>query len=175
MNPSPSRPTTSAQRVKLLIPVMALGLVVAIAGIWWSKSNPTYGEAQVLRTIHTIALTRSPDAERADGGSLGPWWISASGVDPLTGELQDFSITSGTMIIAAKSARVEIDAYADTFSFDMKGVVMTRVAPEPDDGGDDQFLIEHDRYRLGPAPFGADIIANAGSTGRSPLAGVPTP
>ena len=87
--------------------------------------------------------------------------ISAVSIDPITGRLFDFSITTETMIIAAQSVMVDIDPLADTFAFEMTGVVLTKIADAGDDEG--EILVDRKFYRLGPAPFGVDIIPDAGS------------
>ena len=169
-------------RARLILPMAGAGLFIACIYILISTARDEYSEAAVLRTIHEVALIKSQVPGVADGGLIGPWWISASRVDPITGTLHDFSLASGRMVIAAEFADLKIDAYEDTFSFNLHGVVLTRVPGEFEDVSE-AHLIEYEQYLLGPAPFGADIIPDAGSTRRrnnaeqdrppSPLAGVP--
>lgn len=169
-------------RARLILPIAGAGLLMACSYILISSSREKYSEAAVLRTIHEVVLHKSQRPGVADGGLIGPWWISASRVDPISGTLYDFSLASGQMVIAAKYADLEIDAYEDTFSFNLHGVVLTRIPGEFEDVGE-AFLIEYEQYLLGPAPFGADIIPDAGTAPRrnnderdrppSPLAGVP--
>lgn len=150
-----------SSRVNLILPIAGTGLLIACLFALFFGMRKTYSEAEIIRSIHIIALRQSEKPGVPNGGPLGHWWISAVNVDPISGELFDFSITTDTMIIAAQSVMVDIDPLADTFTFDMTGVVMTRIVASDDDDG--EILVTRDHYRLGPAPFGVDIIPDAGS------------
>lgn len=150
-----------SSRVNLILPIAGTGLLIACLFALFFGMRKTYSEAEVIRSIHIIALRQSEKPGVPNGGPLGHWWISAVNVDPISGELFDFSITTDTMIIAAQSVMVDIDPLADTFTFDMTGVVMTRIVASDDDDG--EILVTRDHYRLGPAPFGVDIIPDAGT------------
>jgi len=167
--------------MRIIAPIVLVVLVVVLIVVVRRRGLPHYSEAQMLRSIHATALRHSDKAGVPDGGPLGPWWISASEGDPFTGELRNFSITTEAMIIAAQTARIRIDPYADTFMIDMEHVVMTRFESGPD--AEMHSLVELDHYRLGPAPFHVDIRPDAGRSARppaspvdaSPLAGVDPP
>lgn len=173
----PKRPS----RARLILPIGGVGLFIACIFALVSGMQKSYGEAEVIRSIHSIALYRSDKPGVANGGPLGPWWISATSVDPMSGKLYDFSISTGTMIIAAKSAMIDLDSEADTFAFDLEEVVMTRI-PNPREPDIEEILVTREHYRLGPAPFGANIVPdgdavprpnpNRAPAERSPLAGV---
>lgn len=160
---SDSATTTPKQssRAKFILPIASTGLLIACLFSLFFSMRKTYSEAEVIRSIHIIALRQSEKPGVPNGGPLGHWWISALNVDPITGKLFDFSITTDTMIIAAKSVMVDVDPLADTFAFDMTGVVLTRIVASDDDKG--EILVTREHYRLGPAPFGVDIIPDAGS------------
>lgn len=156
----PSSPSKSS-RAKFILPIAGTGLLIACLFALFFSMRKTYSEAEIIRSIHIIALRQSEKPGVPNGGPLGHWWISAVKVDPITGKLFDFSITTDTMIIAAQSVMVEIDPLADTFTFDMTGVVLTRFSDSNDDEG--EILVTREHYRLGPAPFGVDIIPDAGT------------
>ncbi|MCZ6834145.1 MAG: hypothetical protein O7G85_00070 [Planctomycetota bacterium] len=166
-------------RARFILPIVLIGLIAAIPIVMMRSMPSDYSEAEILRSIHATALRQSEKPGVPNGGPLGPWWISASEADPISGEFRDFSITTETMIIAARMARVEIDPFEDTFVIDMEGVVMTRF--KKGDDAEEYQLVDMDHFRLGPAPFGIDIRADAGrsrpdgssrTTNTSPLAGV---
>lgn len=154
-------PLTGRSRARFILPIAGTGLLIACVVVITLSLRPSYGESEILRSIHGIALSRSQKPGVPDGGPLGPWWISATRLDPISGTLHDFSITSDTMIIAAESARIEVDAFDDTFSIDMNMVVLTRLPGETPDEVEQQ-LVQYDHYRLGPASFDVDISPNAG-------------
>ena len=168
-------------RARFILPIGGVGLFIACIFALVSGTKKSFGEAEVIRSIHSIALYRSEKPGVANGGPLGPWWISATSVDPVSGKLHDFSISTGTMIIAARTAMIDLDSEADTFAFDLEDVVMTLIpnSREPDT---EEILVTREHYRLGPAPFGANIVPDGGAAPRpnpnrapperSPLAGV---
>ena len=146
-----------SSRAKFILPIAGTGLLIACLFALFSSMKKTYSEAEVIRSIHLIALRQSEKPGVPDGGPLGHWWISALNVDPISGELFDFSITTDTMIIAAQSVMVDIDSLADTFAFDMTGVVLTRIVESDDDDG--EILVTREHYRLG-----ASSSSQSGST-----------
>lgn len=180
-HPFSAKRATRPSPARLILPVAGLGLLVAMIFAVTRSISPGYSEAEMLRSVHATALRRSSKPGVPDGGPLGPWWISAGEADPITGQFRDFSITTDTMIIAARIARVRIDPVADTFTIDMEHVVMTRFeqGPEAEEGT----LVELESYTLGPAPFEVNIRPDAGGPlirdepeiDRSPLAGVQPP
>lgn len=182
MNSKRSRqaPASGRSRARLILPIAGTGLLIACIVVITLSLRPTIGESDILRSIYSIALSKSQKPGVPDGGPFGPWWISASRLDPISGTLHDFSITSDTIIIAAESARIEVDAFENTFSIDMNTVVLTRLPGEAPDEVEQQ-LVKFDHYRLGPASFDVDILPDAGrlppiepgpSAEPSPLAGI---
>lgn len=177
----PRQPSSNGRsRARFILPIAGTGLLIACVVVITLSLRPTIGESEILRSIHSIALSKSQKPGVPDGGPFGPWWISATRLDPISGLLHDFSITSDTMIIAAESARIEVDAFEDTFSIDMNTVVLIRLPGEAPDEVEQQ-LVKFDHYRLGPAPFDVNILPNAGRlppgepvppAETSPLAGI---
>ena len=141
---------SGSRRGRLILPVAALGLLVA--GTVWliQTTRQAHSVSRVTGNIRDIVLSKP------DGGLIGPWLVSAREQDPLTGEFQDFKMESGSMRIAAKTARLAVDPYTDTFSFELWDLVLTRV-PDTADTNADAYLIQMDHHVLGPAPYGADI------------------
>jgi hypothetical protein len=158
LTPKPARRVSPA---RLLLPVLAAGLVMACVLVLLRTSRSGHTVSQVKRGIHTIALHRSTEPDRADGGPLGPWWIAADGVDPVTGVLENFHVSSGNMEIAARGARLTVDPVDDTFTFELLDVAFTRV-PDPDasEPEPEGLLVSKERYVLGPAPYGVDIVSD---------------
>ncbi|MHC4107309.1 MAG: hypothetical protein ACYSXF_00045 [Planctomycetota bacterium] len=140
-------------RVRLILPVAALGLLVAGVGLLIQTTGEAHSVSRVTRSIRDVVLSKP------DGGLIGPWLVSAREQDPLTGEFQDFKMESGSMRIAAKTARLAVDPYTDTFSFELWDLVLTRV-PDAEDKSADSYLIQMDHHVLGPAPYGADITSD---------------
>ena len=137
---------------RLVLPVAAGGLLVAGVGLVIRARQQPHTVSKVIEDIRAIVL-KDPE-----GGALGPWWVSASEQDPLTGEFKDFNLESGATRIAAKAARLTVDPDTDTFSFELWDLVLTRVPDKKDQGQrPDPSLIQMDHHILGPAPYGADI------------------
>ncbi len=139
-----------------------------------------YSASTVMRDLRDLALTRGEHPGDADGGQLGPWWISASSYDPLSGELKCFRLKSGSIELSAQSARILVDPEADSIGFDLWRVVYTVLpsAANPEQLGE---VIEIETYTLGPVPYGHEIYGDAAwwappSTTRRPttIADAPT-
>ncbi|MCP3906374.1 MAG: hypothetical protein GY715_22365 [Planctomycetes bacterium] len=146
--------------LRLLMPVLGVGLIVVCAIVLLGSGGERHTVSEVVRSIRKAALAgNEPDAPYGSG-RIGPWKIAADHVDPLTGELSNFRIQSGAMMIAARTAQILVDPEADTFGFELHGVVYTRVPAGGDGAADDDEAFVHDleRHVLGPAPYGVDII-----------------
>ena len=140
-------------RLKLLLPVIAVvGIIVLVSG-----SHETLTTSEVISRIHEIALAKP------QGGLIGPWWVSASSHDPVSGKLKMLRVEWGDVRIAAKTARVVIDPVADTFRFDMWDVVMANIDVGEDTKGG-RPLIDVDHYEFGPIPYGVDIVPDEPKT-----------
>jgi hypothetical protein len=139
-----------------------LGLGLLVAGVAAYLHGPARGRtvSEVKRDIHRLALRESDVSGRDDGGMIGPWWVAASSLDPATGRLVDFRLSSGVMELAARTAAVVIDAEQDTVGFDLTDVVFTRV-PDAEANGPDHHLLRLEHHVLGPVPYGADIVPDA--------------
>jgi hypothetical protein len=156
----PSAPRRRISRAWLLVPFAVAGLAVALAAAWLVNANRPQPVTGVARDIKAIVLSRSATPGLEDGGAIGPWWVSAAGVDDRTNTFHVFRLRSGELRVAAKTARLVIDPEANTISFDLRDVVILRVPERPRDGGDDaeQGLARLDTYLLGPAPYGRRIV-----------------
>ncbi len=156
MPDSPSLFSPKSRRTaKLVLPIAGLGLLAGGVGLLIQATQRAHTVSTVTREICTNVL-RKPN-----GGPIGPWWISATEQDPLTGEFKNFNLESGAMRISARTARLSVDPHTDTFSFELWNVVMTRV-PKTDEDVPDHHLIQLDHHVLGPAPYGIDITPDGG-------------
>jgi hypothetical protein len=156
-----------ASRARLILPFAAAGLFMACIAVLLHGSRDSHTVSHVQRTVREIALAGgSPDAP-PEAGVIGPWKISASDVDPFTGEFSDFHLEAGLIVLGAERAVLHVDARADTFGFEMWDVVFTRV-PSPDEDEQDAFVHRMDHYILGPAPYGKNIVPDGG--GGAPIA-----
>ena len=139
---------------------------IAVAGAAWIFIGQ-FGSKKVPATevIHTIRKL----ATQPNGGEIGPWWICAGDADPISGDLLNFNVESGSVRLGAARAKVVIDADADTFSFVMSDVVYTAAPPtyaDENDGSEpvvEGSLIETDQYVLGPVAWPANIIDDVGN------------
>lgn len=116
----------------------------------------------VMRDLRDLALARGHIPGEPNGGELGPWWISAASFDPMSGELKNFRLKSGSIELAAQSAKILVDPEADSIGFDLWRVVYTVLPNEshPDQVGE---LIELESYTLGPVPYGHEIVRDSGA------------
>jgi hypothetical protein len=143
--------------MRRLLPVAVAGIAAALFLVLVPRVSPAQSTDDVARTIRDIAL-RPGDRGLPPGGTLGPWQISAAEYDDLAGHFVDFQLVCGSVCVAARSARLNVDPEADTFSFELEEVVYTVLAPPGDDGEPRSTLRSLDRYTLGPAPYGVDIV-----------------
>jgi len=154
---SNSKSAGPAVPMRLLVPVLGAVLVVACLVVMLGSGGERHTVSEVVREIHQIALAGNEPDAKYGSGRIGAWKIAAEHVNPLTGELTSLRIESGSMMIAARTAHVIVDTEADTFSFELRDVVYTRV---PEDGKEegDAFVHELEHYTLGPAPYGVNIV-----------------
>jgi len=155
-------------RMWLVMPILGLGLLAAALIVLWYEPLPQQTVSEVHRNFRAIALAKSAKPGLDDGGPVGPWWITASDVDPVTGVFQNFHVRSGGILIAADRARLEVDPQTDTFSFQLDDVVFTQIpdrspagAPGSSkllDAPGESFVSELEHHTLGPAPYGMDIV-----------------
>lgn len=148
-----AKPTTRRPPVALALRVAAAGLVVGGILLLVSGSRKERTVSQVIAEIHDIALARP------QGGLIGPWWVSAAGVEGIDRRLTDFKVESQTIHIAARTARVIVNPQQDSFKFDMRDVVFTTI-PGPDQ--EEASLQRLDHYVLGPLAYGKDIVPDKG-------------
>ncbi len=150
-NPSPRFPTRLVLRIGVPI------VVVVIVGVIVSSSPDTRTVSQVIDEIHAIALAKP------EGGLIGPWWVSATGIDESNGYLRGFTVECGPIDIGAVNARIIVNHHSNTFQFEMWDVVLARTFdPENPDA---QHSLQHlDRYVLGPLPYPVDVVPDAGGT-----------
>ncbi len=140
---------------RLVGQVGAALVAVVVIVLLLSGSHRTKSISEVVGEIHEIALAQP------QGGLIGPWWVSAAELDPLTGTLSFFKVEGGSLHIAARTARVVVDPQADTFQIEMWDVVVTGVGEPVAEGGAHE-LIDLPHYVLGPIPYGVDIVPDRG-------------
>ena len=140
---------------RLVGQVGAALVAVVVIVLLLSGSHQTKSVSEVVGEIHEIALAQP------QGGLIGPWWVSAAELDPLTGTLSFFKVEGGSLHIAARTARVVVDPQADTFQIEMWDVVVTGVGEPVAEGGSHE-LIDLPHYVLGPIPYGVDIVPDRG-------------
>ncbi len=133
--------------LRIAVPVIA----ALIIGVVVSGSRETRTVSQVIDEIRTIALTRP------QGGPIGSWWVSATGVDEADGRLQNFKVECGPIDIAAESARIIVNHHENTFRFEMWDVVLAKT-PAASDPYAEHTLQQVHRYVLGPLPYSHDIV-----------------
>lgn len=149
-----TRRPPSSSRAWLILPVLCAGIVVACVGALSLAPSPTSTSAEVIDAVHAVALRRASRPGGEDGGLIGPWWVSASGVDD-AGRLVDFRLSADGRQVAARRAAVLVDTVDDSFSFELSDVVMTRL----DETAAEQPLLTLDHHVLGPAHWNRDIVA----------------
>lgn len=162
----PKRPS----RAWLLLPVLGIGLLVASLIVLWWEPPPQQSVSNVTRQIREIALAKSPKPGLDDGGPIGPLWVTAGQVDPVTGVFRNFHVRSGQMLMAADTARLIVDPVTDTFQFELQNVVFTRV-PDSDAPEVEHHVLEMEYHTLGPVPYGMDIVADQHVVGPRDLDG----
>jgi len=150
-NPSPRFPVRLVLRITIPI------VVVVIVGSIVVSSPETRTVSQVIDEINAIALNEP------QGGLIGPWWVSATGTDEMSGHLTGFTVECGPIDIGAVTARIIVNHHSNSFQFEMWDVVFARAfdAANPDA---DHTLRHMDRYVLGPLPYPVDIVPDPGMT-----------
>ena len=137
----------------LILPGIGALAMIAIGATLLKLNQPQTTISEVRKELREIALRQSDSGILDNGGAVGPWWIAANEVNPFTDEF----IRCGDMLIAAKNATLQIDAGRDTFAFELRDVVFTRILKDEELPGGDA-LWQLDAHTLGPAPWGVDII-----------------
>jgi hypothetical protein len=156
-------------RGRLVVPVVAAGLLAALLAVWLAQSRPSGPAASqhtvsgVAREIRRLALHRSSTPGLEDGGAIGTWWIFASSVDDMTNTFHDFRLRAGSggrsgagLQLAARTAILIIDSDANTVSFDLRDVVVLSL-PGKDGGAADGGLVKLESFLLGPATYRRNI------------------
>lgn len=150
-------PRTANSKRWLILPGMGAIAMIAIGLALLKLNQPTATVAQVKQELREIALRTSESGMLDNGGAVGPWWIAANDVNPFTDEFTELRVRSGDMLIAARSAILSVDPQRDTFAFELRDVVFTRILKDEQlPGGDALWHLE--AHTLGPAPWGIDII-----------------
>lgn len=162
-----SRPGASVSR--FLLPAIGIGLIAAaliisVGGQYIAR--PT--ESHVARLVRDMALAGTDPRAEPGANYFGPWRLAATSVDPMSGVYSNFRVESGAMIVTALTARLLIDTEADTLTFELYDVTYMRV-PEDDEEGE-AYVHELERWTLGPAPYGEDIVPDGTS---SPMPAAP--
>lgn len=144
-------------RAWMILPVLGIGLLAASLVVLWWEPPQKQSVSEVTRQFRDIAMAKSPKPGLDDGGPIGPWWVTATDVDPVTGVFLNVHVRSGSMLIAADTARLVIDPATDTFQLELHDVVFTRV-PDGDNPELKHHVLELDHHTLGPVPYGMDIV-----------------
>ncbi len=157
----------------MALPVVAVTLCgAAIAFALWTAHRPIT-VSTVTEDLRQLVLYRSNHPARDDGGPVGPWWVIARSLDPVSGRLLNLRISCEDRQIAARSAKVTINPDDDTFSFDLEGVVITRFPPDSSEEPHEERLLTLDRYQLGPVPYGRNIVPDRVSDRRRVVTAAP--
>jgi len=153
--------------------MLGLGLLVAGILVAVRGRDRAWTVSEVTQEMRRIAL-EGGRAESPSAGWLGPLRIAAQSINAATGEFVGFRIETDTVMVSAARAMLEVDPAADTFAFDLREVVFTRVPSEeqsaataaaqaqaPPFGRPEavaSLVHTTDRHLFGPAPFGRDIV-----------------
>jgi hypothetical protein len=151
--------------VRLAVRLGAVVVVIGFVAFLVSGTRAKRTVQEVIDEIHGIAL------DEPNGGLIGRWWVSAAGVDPVTGRLRSFKLECGPVHIAARSARVIVNPHTDSFEFEMWDVVMAKV-PDPGDDENEDTLRVLDQFTVGPLPYRTDIVPDRNAN-RTPAAVLP--
>ncbi len=177
---SPRRPVRAdrgfprgAAAGRLLLPLLGVGLIALGVVIAVRSGDRSWTVSEVTQELRRIAL-EGGRAESASAGWLGPLRIATRSIDAATGEFVGFRIETDTVMVTAERAELQVDAAADTFAFDLRDVVFTRIPSEQESAAvaaaDAQaspfgrpeavasLVHTTDRHLFGPAPFGRDIV-----------------
>lgn len=141
-----------------IAPVAGSVLLSALMGAGLLRSNEPQTVSQVRAEIYGIILYQRGDSWMDHGGIIGPWHVAAASLDHETGELRDFRLVSNSINLGAARARLMIDVKRDTFSFELREVVIMRVPDTRDAAPDENHLIPLDSFILGPAKYHRRIV-----------------
>lgn len=140
---------------RFLLPLCGF-VIIAICITFITKGpGKQHTVSSVVRNIHQIALTKP------DGGLIGLWWISAGDINPITGQLISFNLECGPIIFGAKTAKVIVNPDLNSFSFEMTDVVAVRAVRGENSDDDDDFMLEMDKYTVGPISLTEDIVTDS--------------
>ena len=147
-----------------------VGCLLAGAIMYMVREPPPTTVSTVTRQIAEIALAGGRAGTPRGADAVGPWRLSASSIDSITGEYQNLRVASGDTIIASRRAKLHVDPVTDTFSFEMWDVTFL-TAPSAE-SGEEGFVHQLDHHVLGPAPFNTDVVPDGG-TAPTPIDGIP--
>jgi hypothetical protein len=141
-----------------VIPTVAAVVLAVLMGAGLLRSNEPQTVSQVRAEIYGIILHQRGDGWMDHGGIIGPWHVAAVSLDHDTGELRDFRLLSRLINLGAARAKLTIDARRDTFSFELREVVIMRVPDTRDATADQSHLVPLDSFILGPAKYHRRIV-----------------
>ena len=144
-----SQPITSLQRVRLALPLILAGAVIALVGVTMYRMNPREATASSVR-MQIAAVVESR-------GYFGPFVLQAETYDAVTHEFLNFHAETDTLMVGARRAILSVDAKTDTVQFDLYDVTIVSV-PER---GDETTTVARDQYTLGPFDWKLDIVEDA--------------
>ncbi|MEM7229193.1 MAG: hypothetical protein AAF432_10300 [Planctomycetota bacterium] len=159
------RPRFGLSNHTLMLALGAAGVSAVLVGVLLRSGTASTTVSEVRTEIADLALTQATTPGVDDGGMLGPFRISASRADHLTGELFNLILEGDTIIVAARRTTVLVDPDADTISLHMMDVDIAYVAELPEDATGielDHYLHHQDTYVIGPIPYTKDIRPDAG-------------
>lgn len=145
-------------RAWLVLPMLGFGLLAACLIVLWWEAPARETASSIQRRFREIALAKSIRPGLDDGGAIGPWWVTASEVDPITGVFHNFNVRSGSILMAAKRARLDVDPSTDTFQFELFNVSFMKVPDVDEVPVVEHTLLEIEHHTLGPVPYGMDIV-----------------
>lgn len=155
--PTASRRRGGNARAWLIAPVAGAGLFMACLVILATRQPPSETVNEVRTKITDTLLHRSTKPGVENGGPIGPWWVSASEVDSEIGTFHNLRITSNQLHIAAEAADLTIDPVNDTFTFELRQVVLFNL-DDVKAADDSTAMRTIPEYSLGPIEYGVDIV-----------------
>lgn len=168
-----AKKTSRLNPLKLLVPALVAGCLVGGLLLLLKQDPPGMSVSEVHREVQQVLLHKSRRPGLEDGGQFGSWWISASGVDPETGEYKNFRMRSGSLRLASERAQLRIYPDDDAIDFLLTRVVLTVLPGGPADRQGDRrgesSLLDLDQYVLGPMPYHTKILSDESLEGADPL------